>query len=159
ASGERLLRAAGVSAAERVLRVPLASAASQVPGGSIFGGGLLALLGAGLFAASVTLAFGVRDMVDATRVGTFSVVVTVATLLSLAVYAVTSALRRREAVVGTDGIAYERSLRREFIPYAKIASVLPDTRGVRLVRKDGRRVLLPTRGFGGRPLPLAPQAS
>jgi hypothetical protein len=62
ALGERLLRAAGVTAAERVLRVPLASAASQIPGGSIFGGALLAISGASLFFASVTLAYGVRDM-------------------------------------------------------------------------------------------------
>jgi len=162
AQGEQLLRAAGVTAAERVLRVPLASAASQVPGGSIFGGALLAIGGAALFFASITLAYGVRDMaheVDAASLGGFSFIVALAALLSLALYAVTSALRRREAVVGTDGVAYQRSLRTEFIPYAALASVLLDTRGVRLVRKDGRRVVLPTRGFGAPPLPLAPQAA
>src|SRR5262249_36615012 len=96
AEGERLLRAVGVTASERVLRVSLASAASQLPGGSAFGGGLLAICGAGLFFASATLAIGIRDMVqqlDAASIGGFSIVVTIAALFSLAVYALASGLR------------------------------------------------------------------
>ncbi|MCC6555618.1 MAG: PH domain-containing protein, partial [Polyangiaceae bacterium] len=157
AEGDRLLRAAGVSAAERALRVPLASAASQIPLGSIFGGVLLGLLGSGLFVACVALALVVRDYMDlyatAQIIGP-SVALTIVGLLGSAVYAVLSALRRREVVVGTDGIAYRRSLSTEFIPYGQIARVLPDTRGVRVERKDGRRVLLPTRRAADRPLPM-----
>lgn len=160
--GERLLRIAGVTARERVLRVPLASAASQIPGGSVFGGGLLAACGGGLFFAAATLALFARDSVgniDGARIGGFSILVTMATLLSLATYALAAALRRREVVVGTDGIAYQRSLRAEFIPYQAIAAVLTDTRGVRVLRKNGLSLLLPTRGFGGKPLPLARSAT
>jgi len=159
AAADRLLRAAGVTAAERVLRVPLTSAASQIPGGSIFGGLLLALLGAGLFFAFALLAFGAREMIsnlDAGRIGAFSIFVLLASLLGSAVYAISSALRRREAVVGTDGIAYRKTFDTEFISYGSLASVETDTRGVRLVRKGGRKVLLATRRAGERPLPLAP---
>jgi hypothetical protein len=83
-----------------------------------------------------------------------SIVITVMALMSFATYAITSALRRREAVVGTDGIAYRRTFKTEFIPYGSLARVAPDTRGVRLERKDGRRVLLATRRAVERPLPM-----
>jgi hypothetical protein len=162
AVGDRLLRAAGVTAAERVLRVPLVSAASQIPGGSIFGGVLLAFFGTALLLAVALVASSVQEMfqyVDAGELGAFSIMVAILAVLFFAVYAVASALRRREAVVGTDGIAYKKTLTTEFIPYGALAAVLPDTRGVRLVRRDGRRVLLPTRRAGERPLPLAPPSS
>ncbi len=162
AEGTRLLQAAGVTAAERVLRVPLASAASQVPGGSSFGGALLALFGSVLLFAFAGLAQSVREMmryVDTDQISAFTVLVTAVSLLAFAVYAIAAALRRREVVVGTDGIAYKKTLTTEFIPYSNLARVLRDTRGVRLQRKDGRRLLLPTRGAGERPLPLAPRTA
>ncbi len=162
AEGDRLLRAAGVTAAERVLRVPLVSAASQIPGGSVFGGLVLAVFGSMLFTALVTLAYGARDMMASLAsgaVGAFSLFVIAASLLSFTVFALASALRRREVVVGTDAIAYRRTLRTELIPYGSLAAVELDTRGVRLVRKDGRKLLLPTRRVLDRPLPLAAQSS
>ena len=147
AEGDRLLRAAGVTAAERVLRVPLASAASQVPGGSLFGGLVLAVFGSALFIAFLALAAGAREMMSSLRAGaigasSFSLIL--ASLVFFVAYAVASALRRREVVVGTDGIAYRRTLRTELIPYGSLAAVELDTRGVRLLRKDGRKLLLPT---------------
>jgi hypothetical protein len=160
AEGDRLLRAAGVTAAERVLRVPLASASSRIPGGSVFGGVLLALFGTGLFMALAALTFiarAVMSTVSTVDIGVFSIAVTAASLLAFGVYAVVSALQLREVVVGTDGVAYKKTFRTEFIPYGSLASVEQDTRGVRLVRKDGRRVLLPTRSAADRPLPLAPR--
>lgn len=157
ADGDRLLHAAGVSASARVLRVPLASAASQIPGGSFFGGVVLALFGGGLFLAFATLAYRAAQVplsAQAVDVDAFSVWVTTASLLGFGIYALASALRRREVVVGTDGIAYRNTFHTEFIPYGNLRFLRPDTRGVRLVLKDGRRLLLPTRRAGERPLPL-----
>src|SRR5262249_25060874 len=98
AEGGRLLRAAGGTAAERVLRVPLVSAASQIPGGSVLGGVVLAVFGSALFVAFVALASVAREMTEtigATQIGAFSFFVFVASLFSLVVYALVSALRRR----------------------------------------------------------------
>jgi hypothetical protein len=145
AVGERLLRATGVAAAERVLRFPLASLASQVPGGTLLGGALVVAFGSAFAIALAAVVRTIRDP-DYPLLGTF-IQVTLLAILSVAVFVVTSALRRREAVVGTDGIAYKRTLRTGFIPYGALASVLLDKRGVRLVRKDGRRMLLRTRGW------------
>ncbi len=159
AERDRVLRAAGVTAAERVLRVPLASAASQVPGGSVFGSALLALMGSTLLFALVTLGYAMRDMaggLDGTKISGFSLLAIATSLIAYAVYGITAALARREVVVGTDGIAYRKTLRTEFIPYSALANVAPDTRGVRLVRKNGRKLVLPTRRSLARPLPLAP---
>jgi hypothetical protein len=157
-SADALLRAAGLGAGERVLRVPLASAASQVPGGSAFGGALLALLGGGLFFAVIALAAMVRHAgaaVAAPALGEFTTITGAAALLGAAAWLVASALRRREAVIGTDGIAYRKSLRTEFIPYAALDRVHLDTRGAMLALRDGRRVLLPIRTAGARPMPLS----
>lgn len=158
AAADALLRAAGLDARERVLRVPLASAASQIPGGSAFGGAVLALLGGGLFIAVIVLAALVRNLVgvvDVPGLGAFTLVTAATALLAAGVYLGASLLRRREAVIGTDGIAYRRSLRTEFIPYAALDRVHLDTRGVTLSLRDGRRVLLPMRTSGARPLPLS----
>ena len=100
---------------------------------------MLALMGSVLFIAFAALAQSAREMmryVDTGQISGFTVLVTVVSLLGLAVYAIASALRRREAVVGTDGIAYKKTLTTEIIPYGKLARAVRDTRGVRLVRKE-----------------------
>ncbi len=73
------------------------------------------------------LAQSVREMmryVDTGQMSGFTVLVTAVSLLAFAVYAVASALRRREAVVGTDGIAYRKTFSTEFIPYGSLTRVV-----------------------------------
>jgi hypothetical protein len=126
------------------------------------GGVLLAIFGGALLSATVALALTVKEMIrtlDSATLDVFPFSVTFAALLAFAVYALVSALQRREVVVGTDGIAYKKTFRTEFIPYGSLASVEQDTRGARLILKDGRRILLPTRSAGDRPLPLASRSA
>jgi hypothetical protein len=150
--GERLLRAAGVSANKRVLRVPLASAASRAPGGKAPIG---VVLGAGAvhsFIALAALAERIHAFTGAApllRAGVGLVAALVATV------GLAFAFRRREAVVGTDGILVQNSLRRRLIRYADLESAVPDTRGVVLELQDGRRALLPT--LGAEESPLRPE--
>ncbi len=152
---EALLRAASVTAAERVLRVPLTSAASQIPGGPAFGLIALLLLCPATFFTSLVATVGAKELTHQFSwgsFGAFSIVVGLTAALSAITYAVFGLLRRREALIGTDGIAYQKSLRKQFIPYGSVREVLPDTRGVRLVCTDGRSIVLPTQERTDRPL-------
>lgn len=152
---EALLRAASVTAAERVLRVPLTSAASQIPGGPAFGLIALLLLCPATFFTSLVATVGAKELTHQFSwgsFGAFSIVVGLTAALSAITYAVFGLLRRREALIGTDGIAYQKSLRKQFIPYGSVREVLPDTRGVRLVCTDGRSIVLPTQEQTDRPL-------
>jgi hypothetical protein len=148
AEGDRLLRAAGVGAAARVLRVPLASAASAVPGGRLFCGLLVALLFPALLFALMVLATGLRRMFEAGvtggDVGALFLCGLIVAAIGFAGHAVLRAMGRREAAVGTDGILYRKTLGSRFIPYQALMRVVPDTDGVRLEQKHGAPVVLRT---------------
>lgn len=150
---EALLRAAGASAEKRALRVPLASAAALSPGGRGPIGILLGVLCVLAFARleglaealRVTLAGGSYDGSALAQLAGLAVIVPPAFLLSLA-------FRRREAIVGTDGVMVRGSLGKHLVRYDDLAQVQPDTRGLLLSTRDGARRLLPTLGADESPL-------
>jgi hypothetical protein len=153
AESDSLLRAAGVSASMRALRVPLATAAARSPGGV---GLIAAALGTVAVVAFVELhalagqiAARLRDPLAGGGAARHAIVLAGC---AIAAFVVAAALRRREAVVGTDGILVRETLRERLIRYTDLERALPDTRGVMLHRKDGGRVLLPTLGAEESPL-------
>lgn len=146
-SGDRLLRACGVTAAERVLRVPLASATSRVPGGTLFAGLALTFVFIAVVFGGMVLAFGVRETVTeptAHNVLTFAFTSALhAPVLGLG-WGIVRAMRRREAIVGADGVSFRRVRRSLFIPYDSVTGVARHPRGVRVSRREGPAVVLPT---------------
>jgi hypothetical protein len=147
ADGDRLLHAAGVSPADRVLRVPLVSAAARIPAGPSLAGvvlGALFLFGVPMIVFS---AERVRDFARHSAGRSWSELVAIAVLLAIlgALGAAVSLLiRRREAVLGTDGVQFRGAIRRRFYPYASLVAAEPHPRGVRLDRRRGRPVVLPS---------------
>jgi hypothetical protein len=144
---DRLLQAAGVSPSERVLRVPLVSAAARIPGGPVLAGaalGVLFFLGAlaAMLCASAARAYLLHgslyrldEMLDeGAALG----------IIAILAAGVALTLRRREAILGTEGVVFRSALRRRFFPYAALRGVEPHLRGVRLDRRAGRAVVLPT---------------
>ena len=122
--GERLLQAAGVAASERVLRVPLASLASRVPALAGLTGLAAGGLGFSLLFALMVVGGALHDAGGIHGLGRESMRggLALAGLLATS-YALLALLRRREAVVGTDGVRYRRFLRTRFIPYPSVARV------------------------------------
>ena len=158
AEGDRLLHAAGVSAAERVLRVPLASAAERFPGLPAAAGMALALTFLGVTFGAIVFAIAFRDIA---LLGLKGQDIGGMILLSLLFaplvgfgYALVRGLRRREATVGADGVVYRKTFGTELIRYDGVAEVVPDRRGVRVVRSDTTSVLLPTPGAADHPLAM-----
>jgi hypothetical protein len=144
--GERLLEAADLSASERVVRMPLSSAASMIPGGKVLGIiGLVGLSPVTIFSAAVVAAM-VKDPAKLLQPGGVlgaSMVLAFTATIGFLVYALVAALRRREVTVGTDGLVYRSTFGRDFIPYAQVTQVAADPRGVRVVRGKSS-VVLPT---------------
>jgi hypothetical protein len=144
---DSLLYHAGLSARQRVLRVPVASAASQRRGGQA-----LAVLGMVLVGplAFLSTIIGAALLADLPRghlhfpdVPYLVVCVLVAALGALALRALAAFLGRREVVVGADGIAIEARSRRKFVSYEAMARVTGADRGVILELRDGSSVELP----------------
>lgn len=153
ATAEALLAATGLRPSERVLRVPLASASETVLGSSALGViSLLLLVPSFLFGAVVT-GIGVQDMMrnftSASFIGMSMISVT-EVLLGAAILAVAKLMSARTAVVGTDGVAYERTFSRQFVPYSRIKAVEKDSQGVRLQTEGGGSLLLPVTARGKR---------
>ncbi|MFT3772007.1 MAG: hypothetical protein QM820_41905 [Minicystis sp.] len=156
AEGDRLLHACGVTAAERVLRVPLASAASRIPGGPILAGLALAFVFCVVVFWGMVFSMFLRELIVAPTSRTLlggGVMAILGTPLAGLGLGLIRALQRREAVVGTDGIVFRRALRKLRIPYDEVTGVLPDARGVRLLRRGASPVVLPTQGAVDGPLP------
>ncbi len=144
---ERILRAVGVTAAGRILRVPLASAASQHFGGTMLALIVLAALLVLLFTTAAVVAVGLSEARTGAVATAQGLIVTGSiglAALSAASYALSSILRQREVVVGADGLVFHRSFRQEPIPYAGVHRVAFDPRGVRVTLRDGRQIALPT---------------
>ena len=154
-ASDRLLHACGVSAAERVLSVPLPSAASRHFGGRFFAGMLLTVVF--LMFAMFTIALGasIRQLVfSGSEVAS---VIALAALflgaLGSAGYGLLRSLGRRTALVGADGVVFRGALRTRRIRYDDVATVTPDRRGVRLHRHHGKSLLIPTSGRESMPVP------
>lgn len=147
--GERLLHAAGVAASERVLRVPLASLASRVPALAGLTGLAAGGLGFSMLFALMVMGGALRAPGGMHALGRESIRggLALAGLLATS-YGLLALLRRREAVVGTDGVRYRRFLRTRFIPYPSVARVGPYAAGVEIERRDGAVVRLRTLAAG-----------
>ena len=162
--GESLLRAARVSVVDRVLRVPLRSLASSQRFGEVMGVASMALLLPFVFAGGGGLIWFVvmyllhGSPIDDPR----GLTILVSMLLALSVLSVVGVrflarfLRRREVIVGTDGVALEGFGKRRFVSYSRVRRVARDPRGVRLYLNDGVSVLLPTLTESNAPLPVTP---
>lgn len=146
-TAEAVLRATGVSVAQRVLRVELTSAASRTP----LGVPLAATVTSGLVLAVVfmfgVLGFGVIDLVKhgegVAAVTVAVMLLMIATLASL-LGATVSTLRGKRLTIGVDGLSIQGVAGKRFIAYRDIASVAPDPRGVRVRTKRGNDLLLAT---------------
>lgn len=164
AEGESLLRAARVSVADRVLRVPLRSLASSQRFGALMGMVSLALLlpfllfgGGGLIWAMITL-LGRGGLLE----GLSGVPLFLTLLLMLSAFSLLGVrwlarfVRQREVIVGTDGIALTGFGRHRFIAYSRVRRIARVPHGVRLFLNDSVSVLLPTIADAGAPLPITP---
>jgi hypothetical protein len=160
--GEALLRAARVSVVDRVLRVPLRSLASSQRFGEVMGAATMALLlpfvfvgGGGLIWFVVMYLLHGSPVDDPRGLATLvSLLVALTTLSVVGVRSIARYLRRREVIVGTDGVALEGFGKRRFVSYSRVRRVARDPRGVRLYLNDGVSVLLPTLADANAPLPV-----
>lgn len=155
AAAGQLLAACGVTAAERVMRVPLASAATRIPGGRVLGWLAIALVFVGMVAGGVVLGGEAHRVLGAPDLpgGLLLVVgVSVLALLGALGLLLVRAVSRREAVVGTDGLVVRGTFSRQLVPFSDVARVVRDRRGVRIACRGARDVLLRTLGAEQRPL-------
>lgn len=167
--GDKLLRALGVSVVDRVLRVPLQSAASLVKRGELFGTiGLILLLsilplalGESIVSAiSLYFAQGMDYIVESVLHDLAAWTMTTATIAAAALFGigrVSRLLRRREVTVGADGITIEGFGNREFVGYEQITTVQRHPQGVKLKLRKGKSILLPTLCEALAPLPTSPR--
>lgn len=152
AIADRVLRAAGVSAGERVLRVPLASAASRIPGGVTF---TILAFATTAFAAVLISMGSMWLLAELMRgasyggVGPLFLALVVVALLAVLSLGLLRALLRREVVVGTDGAVFHGALRKRRVRFDDLVSARREARGVRLHRRDGSSILLPVVGARG----------
>lgn len=161
-SGEALLRAARVSVVDRVLRVPLRSLASSQRFDEVMGVATMALLlpfvfvgGGGLIWFVVMYLLHGSPIDDPRGLATLvSLLVALTALSVVGVRSIARFLRRREVIVGTDGVALEGFGKRRFVSYSCVRRVARDPRGVRLYLNDGVSVLLPTIVDANAPLPV-----
>jgi hypothetical protein len=157
---DALLAALGVSAAERVLVVPLASSTSQLP----FGRTLGALLPAAGALAPALAAWWtwvrIEPLLQARALGRPTSALVFAALTAAALVCSLQLFRRlarfvgaRSAVVGTDGIIVDEHTHRMRLAYADVAKVEPHERGVMIETRNGRRHTLATIAWNEPPLP------
>jgi hypothetical protein len=144
---EAFLDHAGVSTRQRVLRVPVASASSERPGGEPLAFLGMVLVGLLAFVSTIVgaalLADVFRGHFHRADVPYLVVCVFISALGALALRALAAFLGRREVVVGADGVAIEARGRRTFVSYTAMARVTRAGRGVILELRDGSRVELP----------------
>ncbi|MFS8071866.1 MAG: hypothetical protein ACMG6S_36310, partial [Byssovorax sp.] len=164
AKGESLLRAARVSVADRVLRVPLRSLASSQRFGELMGAVSVALLlpflffgGGGLIWAMTTFLRRGGPMDDLSGIPLLvTLLLSLSALSLLGVRWLARFVRRREVTVGTDGIALTGFGRHRFIAYSRVRRIARVPQGVRLFLNDSVSVLLPTIADARAPLPITP---
>jgi hypothetical protein len=137
-AGERLLRALGQDARQRVLEVPLATIASRVPTATSIAWFVLVCQSPGLLTTPFALFFSLREP----TIIPFALVY-VACQLALFL-GLAHVVRRRRVAIGMDGIVFRRFLRRRFYPYRTITSVTRGQGGVTLALASGRVVRLRT---------------
>lgn len=133
-------RALGITPGARVLRVGLASRAASPTSrvGAVFG--IVGLVPAWLMFAAI-VAVGLKDLHSSGSWLAMAFCTSVVALISAAMWGLLRLLRRRDVVVGADGVHVVDT--KTFIPHRAIARVDPYHQGVRIVRKDGGMILLP----------------
>jgi hypothetical protein len=163
AEAEALLDVTGLSAAARVARFPLASAASRRRGMSILVGvGVSALVPIALFAMVLCVlvlyevihawvAWGKAPLDDLPA--WLIAQLPIAVVASIGAVVLGRYLRRQEVLVGTDGIVVLEPFRRRTIPHDTILGVERHAWGVLLRLAGGRSQLLPVRARPLGPLP------
>jgi hypothetical protein len=141
-----ILLAAGVAAEQRVLKMRLANAMTQIPlGGGIAALGSVVLPIVGIFAAMALFA-GSPDL------GARATATLILGLTALAFALLVRALIPPQVLIGTDGITVERILGRVFIPYDQVTQVSSALGAVVLEIRGARSRRLPTGArYGGSP--------
>ena len=161
AQGQSLLRTAQASPAERVLHFPLRSLAESFRYGGLMGVMGMCLVPMQFSVGLFLLRSRLQDLVHPTAqaelrglVLSAALVLALAWMMSLSLLAMIRLLRRREVIVGADGVALDGFGTRRFIAHAQVRRVERDPEGVRLQLKDGGSVLLPTLIDSRAPLPV-----
>jgi len=160
-AGDALLRAAGVAAADRAVRMPLRSTAAMNRGGRSFTAFMMLMLtpyvvGSGAGAVALLTAMLHRSTRFAPPAGAVVGIVGLLVITLASFVGLRRLLRHiapRTAIVGTDGIAIVGDGQRFFVPYAQIAGAARDREGVRLLRHDAPPLFLPTVVDAGVSLP------
>lgn len=141
-----ILLAAGVAAEQRVLKMRLANAMTQIPlGGSLAALGSVVLPIVGIFAAVALFAGSLDGGARATAALLLG-------LTALAFALLVRALIPPQVIIGTDGITVERILGRVFLPYDQVTQVSSALGAVVLEIRGARSQRLPTGArYGGAP--------
>ncbi len=143
AQGEQLLAALGVSASDRVMRMPLLSSLGASTS-EMIGALLIGIVGPFWLAVLAAVSNFLWTFPRAGAKPHFALVLTitaaVAAVLGAIVLGSVRLLSRRHAVVGSDGIVIEGGLRRLVVPLGDIADVSRAYGRVVLTRRSGQRV-------------------
>lgn len=151
-----LERVLGVRPGGRVLRVPLRPYAAT-PLRRV--GAVLGVLGLGpaWFMLAAMVGVGLKDLSSSGALLAMGFVLTLLGLVSAALWGLVRSLRRRDLVVGADGLHLVSD--KVFVPIAKVERVDPYHAGVRVVRKDGGMNILPLPEAPGSPAFVRAQAA
>lgn len=151
-----LERVLGVRPGGRVLRVPLRPYAAT-PLARV--GAVLGVLGLGplWFMLAAIVGVGIKDLSSSGALLGMGLVLSVLGLVSAMLWGLVRSLRRRDLVVGADGLHLVSD--KMFVPIAKVERVDPYHAGVRVVRKDGGMNILPLPEPPGSPAFIRAQAA
>ncbi|APR86696.1 hypothetical protein A7982_12045 [Minicystis rosea] len=158
---EALLEGAGLSAAARVVKLPIASAASQRRGLSVLAAAGLAVLAPlvvlisllGMMGAICMLTWARGDLFRLKTLLVLGILGGLSTLLTIAARFLHRFLRPGEVVVGTDGILVREPSRQRFFAHDSIVGVERHGSGVKLRLAAGGSRLLSVRAARLGPLP------
>jgi hypothetical protein len=166
AGAERLLDVTALSASARVARLSLASVASQRRGATVLGGIGLAVLAPLALVACYLIIYAVYSRIlsylhlgfdpfdfTAEYLVQEGIECLIAAGASFGTMALFRSLRRRDVIVGTDGIAVVDPFRRRYFAHDSITGVEHHGSGVLLRLAGGRSHLLPVRALGLGALP------
>ncbi len=146
AAASRVLALAHLTPGERVLRAGLPTAASMFPFGSALASGGLAILFPTLLALTLALGGSIQKFLHHPRhPGEVALALALVASGVGAGFALLRLLRRRELVVGTDGVVFRKAFGETRLRHADIRSVSKHPRGLQLeLTEGGARVFIPT---------------
>jgi len=142
---EGLMRLAGVGVDDRALRIPLASFAMSYAPGRVFGCiSLLALVPLGVVWAIGLVVLLALWLFEGSTPHWQNLLLMSSALFG-SVFGLWLLWRRREVVIGTDGVRIIGAIMRRFIPYQDIARVVTVGERVDLHTRSGRRHVMVVR--------------